>query len=146
MRNPEVAAPIPSITTSLAKVLPQQLRWLSCIGVHTIPPGYSDRCLVCQKKWTGGRKMLRFHGTRSPSRKGRPSEVTLHIEVFPGLSFHRVSGMMRSNRWQVVWTYQQETHSAFVKPSISFNHRNITRQIRLEKEERERELAWEQDE
>jgi len=136
MASREIPAVPPRLTLTVASFLPSSLRHLACGGIHTIPSDYGH-CAVCDKDWTKGRHWLRFHGTRAPLRRGSFDRgTTLKLEVTPSLTLYRVNG-----RWNVRWRYHNEEHSSSLLPAVSFSHRNITRQIEMERRERERE-TW----
>jgi hypothetical protein len=131
MRIPDAPAKPPKASLFLVRFLPAKYKKLACFGVHTIPVGYVY-CLVCHKDWTKGRKYFRFHGTRAPSHHGNQAETTLHIEVTPYLSFHRVQLFRAQKRWRVSWQYKKDLRTAFVRPQIDFTYQNISRKHRLE--------------
>lgn len=131
----ETEATPPTLTRVLARTLPRCWRRLACLGVHTIALGYGD-CAVCGRNWTKGRHWLRFHGTRSPHRRNQPPETTLHVELTPRLTLHRVSGHRRSHYWIVAWRWRGDQHNLLLRPSVSFHYRNLSLEARRERAER----------
>ena len=144
MSRLETTATAPALTRALARVLPSRLRTIACLGVHTIPAGYGD-CAVCGRNWTRGRHWLRFHGTRSPARgRGQPSETTMHLELIPRLALHRISGGSGHHYWIIALRHRGQQHQLQLRPTISFHHRNLTREHLQEQAEHEWRAGEEQ--